>query len=88
MKVPNVITPEQSPGKNDMFKIIFDNQPISKAGIQTSLIVYNRWGEGVYFNDDYKENWSGEGLASGVYYYEVKIDQEQLSCKGWVHVIK
>ncbi len=88
LKVPNVITPEQSPGKNDMFKIIFDNQPISKAGIQTSLIVYNRWGEGVYFNDDYKENWSGEGLASGVYYYEVKIDQEQLSCKGWVHVIK
>lgn len=24
----------------------------------------------------------------GLYYYEVKINQEQLSCKGWVQVIR
>ena len=88
VKVPNVITPTQSPGKNDTFKTITRGRSASAGGAQVSLIVYNRWGEKVHADEDYHDNWDAEGLAAGVYYYEVKISQESLTCKGWVQVIR
>ncbi|MEK6781597.1 MAG: gliding motility-associated C-terminal domain-containing protein [Bacteroidota bacterium] len=63
IKVPNVITPNQSPGKNDTFKILLNDQPISIGGVKTSLVIFNRWGEKIFAKDNYKDNWSGESLA-------------------------
>ncbi len=85
--VPNVITPGGSTGLNDFFKIKYGDKFISETGIKVSLLVYNRWGGKVYENNDYKDNWSAEGLPAGTYYYEVKIEGET-TCKSWVEVVR
>jgi hypothetical protein len=85
--VPNVITPDASPGENDEFKIKYGGQFISDTDFTVALIVYNRWGGKVYENQAYKNNWTGEGLASGVYYYDIQISGETV-CKNWVQIIR
>ncbi|NJM26155.1 MAG: hypothetical protein HC859_12355, partial [Bacteroidia bacterium] len=44
-------------------------------------------GATVFESNDYKNTWSGENVATGVYYYDVSVSGDQ-PCKGWVHVIK
>lgn len=61
--IPNVITPNGD-GKNDNFVIIG-----SEAYDRIGLLIVNRWGNEVYRNDNYKDNWSGEGLNEGTYFY-------------------
>jgi hypothetical protein len=85
--VPNVITPGASAGVNDQFKIRYGEQLIPDTDLTVGLIVYNRWGGKVYENRAYKNNWSGEGLAAGVYYYEVMLHGEMI-CKNWVQIIR
>jgi len=84
---PNVITPVLRDGKNDAFVVMYGAQPTSQQGIVTSLMVYNRWGEIVFQSADYQNNWAGEGLAAGIYFYEAQVGGEAL-CKGWVHVMR
>jgi hypothetical protein len=84
---PNVITPGSSPGANDFFRIKYGTRFLSDSGLSASLVVYNRYGTQVYQSKDYKENWSGEGLSEGTYYYEVTIDN-QFTCKSWVQIIR
>ena len=76
--VPNVITPNGD-HLNDQFRITSD------APVQ--LKVYSRWGEPVYKSNVYKNDWDGSDLPSGVYYYEIKINNET-DCNGWVQVLK
>ena len=89
LRVPNVITPDQSPDSNDTFKIRYGDpdRTTADAGIRVSLIIYNRWGKKVFESPDYKEDWSANGLAAGVYYYEADIEGEDV-CRGWVQVIR
>jgi hypothetical protein len=56
-------------------------------GIKTSLIIYNRWGTIVYQNSDYQHDWSGEGFAPGVYYYEAEVEN-LATCKSWLHLLR
>jgi hypothetical protein len=87
--LPNVITPGE-PGFNDTFKVQYgksDETSPADFGFYTSLIVYNRWGEKVYENKDYRFDWAGDGLAAGIYYYEVTVE-DHVSCKSWLHIIK
>ena len=89
LKIPNVITPDKD-GKNDVFTIQYGSvEGITPAvfGFPTSLTVYNRWGRTVYQNDDYHYDWSGEGLAEGVYYYEVTV-KEHAVCRNWLHILR
>jgi gliding motility-associated-like protein len=87
LKVPNVFTPDQSPGFNDTFQISYGGQTISQAGISASIVIYNRWGGKVFESKDYKGDWTATDLPSGVYYYDIQIMNET-SCKGWVQVIR
>ncbi len=87
LKVPNVITPNESPGQNDTFVIMYGDRPISESTLRVRLAVYNRWGGKVYQDNDYKDNWSAEGASAGVYFYEADIEGET-TCKGWLQVIK
>ena len=87
LRVPNVITPDQSLGQNDTFEIRYGDRAISEMGIKVSLLIYNRWGKKVYQNNDYKDNWSAEGLGAGVYFYEADIEGEHI-CKGWVQIVR
>ncbi|QDA60624.1 DUF7948 domain-containing protein [Hymenobacter jejuensis] len=75
--VPNIITPNGD-GKNDQFMPTFSCQP-------ATLKVFSRWGAKVYETDDYRNDWRGDNLADGVYYYHLR-DTEGRWVKGWVEV--
>lgn len=74
--IPNIITPNDD-DKNETFII---------RGItdRYELFIYNRWGKQVYESLDYQNDWKGEGLADGTYYYIVKQGYQEY--KGWVEL--
>ena len=47
------------------------NKPNSCLEI-IELYIYNRWGNLVYKDSDYKNTWDAQGLPDGVYYYQFK----------------
>ena len=61
IKIPNVFTPNLD-GANEVFKI--ENLPDNSG-----ITIYSRWGNVVYTNTNYDNNWDGEQYADGVYYY-------------------
>jgi gliding motility-associated-like protein len=90
IKSPNVITPGTKDDHNDFFTIQYgsaEGKTPKDFGLKVSILIYNRWGKLVYQSDDYNNDWNGEGLASGVYFYEVKIGDEAF-CKDWIHLVK
>ncbi len=60
--IPNVFTPNND-GFNDYFVIQ------NTLSWNINLQVYNRWGNIVYQNNNYQNNWEGKDVADGVYYY-------------------
>jgi len=87
--IPNVITPGQ-PGYNDVFTIRYGKtEGVTPAdyGFNVVLTIYNRWGSLVYETDNYHYDWSGEGMAAGIYYYEVSI-AGHATCKSWLQLVK
>jgi gliding motility-associated-like protein len=51
------------------------------------LMIFNRWGNQVYSKKNYNNEWKGEGLESGTYYYLFKLKNGQ-TYKGWVEIAK
>lgn len=83
---PNVITPNED-GINDFF--VIDN--IEDTG-DWKFEIYNRWGERVFLEEAYNNNWNGinshEGkLKVGTYYYLITSPDGTL-CKGWVEILR
>jgi hypothetical protein len=88
--IPNIITPQISDNANDVFTIqLGDQKGLTPAhfGYKTAVSIYNRWGSKVFESDDYQYDWDGDGLATGIYYYEVSIDGNSV-CKSWIHLVK
>jgi gliding motility-associated-like protein/uncharacterized repeat protein (TIGR01451 family) len=83
---PNVITPNGD-GKNDVFHI--DGLELNPVN---TLSIFNRWGNEVYrSNGPYKNDWNGNGLNEGTYYYLLKIkvkDGSERNTTGWITLIK
>lgn len=84
--IPNLYTPNGD-GSNDVFEI---------RGLdlfaENDLVIVNRWGNEVYKSTNYKNNWAGEGLNEGTYYYVLRIkdsagDEWQVF-KGYVTLIR
>ncbi|NCD68748.1 T9SS type B sorting domain-containing protein [Mucilaginibacter agri] len=67
LTIPNVFTPNGD-GVNDTFII-------PGLGIYTAneLTVMNRWGSTVYQKKAYNNEWNGEGLNEGTYFYLLKV---------------
>ena len=71
-------------GINDLF--VIQRVPV---GVRVRMEVYNRWGNLVYRNEDYKNDWNGtanqgirlsgtgQNLPDGTYYYQVKLSDGQ-----------
>jgi len=81
--VPNVFTPNGD-GINDFFIVKYlDDYPNSR------LVVYNRWGKMVYENSNYQNNWDGDGVADGTYYFIVTpSDPEQEEQHGHMTILR
>lgn len=86
-KIPNVFTPEQTPGFNDTFIIQYGAKDITDTDIPVALLIVNRWGKKVFETDRYQNDWTAPNLAGGVYYYQARFPDDT-RCKGWVHVVK
>jgi PKD repeat protein len=86
LRIPNVITPGVVDSFNDTFKIQYGNTQ-TQQGIKISVSIYNRWGGLVYESKDYKDDWSGNEVTAGVYFYEVTVEGIT-SCRSWLQVIK
>ncbi len=78
--IPNLITPNEDE-KNDSFQI-------TGIGDQFALEVYNRWGDKVYQKSNYRNEWSGEGLTDGIYYFRVYDGYKGKEYKGWVQILR
>jgi len=82
--IPNVFSPNGD-GANDTFEIIkgeeFD---------RVSLTILNRWGYEQYSNEDYQNDWTGEGQGEGTYFYIVTLHKggHKETHKGWVVLIR
>jgi len=49
--------------------------PLNTYYLTTELIIFNRWGEKIYEDKDYHNDWGAEGLVDGTYFYVIV-------CKG------
>jgi hypothetical protein len=78
----NVVTLNND-GKNESFKVVGVGDEI-----KGSVTVYNRWGDTVFTEQTYKNNWPvNDNLSAGIYYYILKYP----GCtpyKGWIEVMK
>lgn len=59
--IPNVFTPNGDQ-LNDIFQI-------DERMIGADILIFDRWGDKVYENTYYQNEWNGGDLPSGVYYY-------------------
>ncbi len=78
--IPNAFTPNGD-GVNDVF-IIRGLESYNQA----DLSVFNRWGNEVYRNTNYKNTWDGNNLNEGTYYYKLSMkkgDDVQVYT-GWI----
>ncbi|WP_210514652.1 DUF7948 domain-containing protein [Hymenobacter terricola] len=78
--VPNIITPNND-GQNDTFAPAL-------GGCPGRLQVFSRWGQPVFDSPVYHNEWGGEGLAAGIYYYLLGGAEGTAKVKGWVEIVR
>lgn len=84
--IPNLYTPNGD-GTNDVFEI---------RGLElfaeNDITIVNRWGNEVFKASNYKNNWTGEGLNEGTYYYVLRVREtigsEWQVFKGYITLIR
>jgi hypothetical protein len=62
LKTYNFISPDTRDGKNQYFVV-------DERMVGASLLVFNRWGKNVYSSMTYMNDWDGDELPSGIYFY-------------------
>lgn len=67
ISIPNVFSPNGD-SNNETFHITNVDQ------YNNDLVVYNRWGSKVYTSRNYKNQWDGNGVPDGTYYYVLTFD--------------
>jgi hypothetical protein len=65
-----------------------DNWDLTNLNPYIHVEIYNSWGEKVYEKDNYVDEWHGQDVNNGVYYFFVRDTKYKKEFKGWVHLIK
>lgn len=82
--IPNVFTPNGD-GINDNFVIVnLELHPNSR------VVIFNRWGQIMYEDANYQNNWNGNGVSDGVYYYILELTDGSTPAdySGFVHIFR
>jgi gliding motility-associated-like protein len=79
--IPNIITPNAD-ARNETFFI----RNIDPG--EWTLEIYNRWGQRVYWASHYGNDWAGQGLSDGTYYYKLSHAGRRQTYKGYVEVVR
>ncbi|MBA4053322.1 MAG: hypothetical protein C0490_01285, partial [Marivirga sp.] len=82
ISIPNVFTPNGDKYNQHFY--------IPKIGIyeESELTVFDRWGKMVYEASGYKNDWDGDGLSTGVYYYVLNLKKNNKTLKGIVNIVR
>lgn len=85
-KIYNVFSPNGD-GKNEYFYVEnVRSYPVNE------LYILNRWGNKVYHKLNYNNDWDGDGLPAGTYFYIFKVDdqedQKSYEFKGNVLIVR
>jgi len=67
LNIPNVFTPNGD-GMNDTFTIVG-----LSAYTENEILIFNRWGNSVFQEKNYHNEWTGPGLSEGTYFYILKV---------------
>lgn len=78
--IPNVFSPN-SDGENDRFVIE------GILGKQNTVKIFNRWGQMVYSTVNYRNQWDGDDVTDGTYYYEVSVEGEDKPFTGHLTIL-
>lgn len=71
VEIPNIITPNGD-NVNDFFKIKnIEYHP------NTSVTIFDRWGKKVYENPNYNNEWKGEGVSDGTFFYIIDVPDDK-----------
>lgn len=88
IRLPNLFSPNGD-GYNDALEVV------NSEGKIISIEVFNRWGESVYKDDDYKNDWSGVStagrpLSTGTYFVVMKdvLKNDSESVNGFIYLTK
>ncbi len=84
--ISNVLTPNGD-GINDFFEVVIPG----KTNECTSISIFNRWGQEVFFSDKYSTRWDGRTpqgnlVPAGTYFYVIDINGA--TYKGSLTVIR
>lgn len=91
--LPNIIFPTGS-GANRYFIVEAITKCPDSWGLKPhKLQVFNRWGDLVYRNDNYLNNWdgtntAGQPLPEGTYYYLLDLGSVAAPIKGYVAIVR
>ena len=79
-------------GKNDYFFIDCKKKGCSDVldvcFPENEIVIFNRWGNVVFKDRPYKNDWDAQGLPAGVYYYQFRRDPNSKVEKGSIIVKK
>jgi gliding motility-associated-like protein len=88
--IPNAFSPNGD-GIHD-FWVIENLDYYTTNGIEIGVEVYNRWGNLVYKNDDYKNDWdgteAGKKLPGGVYMFVLRLGPNAEPMKGTFTILR
>ena len=79
-------------GKNDYFFIDCKKKGCSDVlevcFPENEIVIFNRWGNVVFKDRPYKNDWDAQGLPAGIYYYQFRRDPNSKVEKGSIIVKK
>jgi gliding motility-associated-like protein len=77
-----VFTPN---GDGSNQKLVFKNLELFPP---SKLVIFNRWGGQVYTSDAYKNDWEGDNLSPGTYYYLLTVGGEPEPKNGFFKLMR
>ncbi len=78
---PNIFTPNGDGANDNLVFFGLENFP------QTTLFIYNRWGNKIYESTNYQNDWNGSGVSDGTYYY-LLTKSDKTSLTGFITIIR